>query len=40
LLVGTLQMNYFAANVVAIAVCSLVNFLQSDRFVIQPARRT
>ena len=40
LLVGTLQMNYFAANVVAIAVCSLVNFLLSDCFVFQPARRT
>ncbi len=33
LLVGTLQMQYFAANLMAIAACSLVNFLLSDCFV-------
>ncbi|MFY9559374.1 MAG: GtrA family protein [Terriglobales bacterium] len=33
LLVGTLRMQYFAANLIAIAVCSLVNFLLSDCFV-------
>jgi putative flippase GtrA len=32
-LVGGLQMNYFAANLIAVATCSLVNFLLSDRFV-------
>jgi putative flippase GtrA len=40
LLVGTLQMNYFAANVIAIAACSLVNFLLSDCFVFQAEPRT
>ena len=38
LLVGTLQMNFFAANVVAIAACSLFNFLLSDCFVFQPTQ--
>jgi putative flippase GtrA len=33
LLVGEFQLNYVAANLIAIAVCSLVNFLLSDRFV-------
>jgi putative flippase GtrA len=33
LLVGTLLMNYFAANLIAIAACSLVNFVLSDCFV-------
>jgi putative flippase GtrA len=40
LLVGALQMNYFAANVIAIAACSLVNFLLSDCFVFQAEPRT
>jgi putative flippase GtrA len=31
--VGGLGMNYFAANLVSIAICSLVNFLVSDVFV-------
>ncbi len=35
LLVGGLKFNYLAANVVAIVVCSLVNFLLGDRFVFQ-----
>ncbi len=33
LLVGKLKFNYVASNCVAIAVCSLVNFLLGDRFV-------
>ena len=40
LLVGALQVNYFAANIVAIAVCSLVNFLLSDCFVFQGEAQT
>jgi putative flippase GtrA len=33
LLVGELRLNYVAANLIAISVCSLSNFLLSDRFV-------
>jgi putative flippase GtrA len=33
LLVGELKVNYVVANLVAIVVCSLVNFLLGDRFV-------
>jgi putative flippase GtrA len=33
LLVGVFGMNYVAANVIAIAACSLVNFVLSDCFV-------
>ena len=33
LLVGELKLNYVVSNLVAIVVCSLVNFLLSDRFV-------
>ncbi len=33
LLVGELKFNYVPSNVFAIALCSLVNFLLSDRFV-------
>jgi putative flippase GtrA len=33
LLVGQLRMNYLAANLAAIVVCSTINFLMSDRFV-------
>jgi len=33
LLVGELKLNYVASNVVAIILCSLVNFLLGDRFV-------
>ncbi len=36
LLVGELRLNYMAANLIAIATCSLVNFLLSDRFVFDP----
>jgi putative flippase GtrA len=32
-LVGGLGMNYVVANLIAVAVCSTVNFLLSDRFV-------
>jgi putative flippase GtrA len=33
LLVGEMKLNYVVANLIAIVVCSLVNFLLSDRFV-------
>ncbi len=33
LLVGEMRLNYVVANLAAVAVCSLVNFLLSDRFV-------
>ena len=33
LLVGELKLNYVAANLIAIVVCSLMNFLLGDRFV-------
>jgi len=39
LLVGEFRLNYFAANLTAITVCSLVNFLLSDRFVFDPQIR-
>jgi len=32
-LVGEMKFNYVAANLIAILLCSLVNFLLSDRFV-------
>src|SRR5512141_2096346 len=32
-LVGELAVNYFVANLVSIAVCSVLNFLVADRFV-------
>jgi putative flippase GtrA len=35
LLVGELKFNYVAANLIAITVCSLVNFMLSDRFVFE-----
>jgi len=34
--VGQFHLNYLASNLVAITVCSLVNFLLGDRFVFQP----
>ena len=34
-LVGGLEMNYVVANLIAIATCSFVNFLLSDRFVFE-----
>ena len=40
LLVGTLGMQYFVANLIAIAVCSLVNFLLSNCFVFHAEPKT
>jgi putative flippase GtrA len=40
LLVGGLGMQYFVANLVAIAACSVVNFLLSDCFVFQAKSKT
>ncbi len=40
LLVGTLGMPYFVANLIAIAACSLVNFLLSDCFVFHAESKT
>ncbi|MGC2184415.1 MAG: GtrA family protein [Terriglobales bacterium] len=34
-LVGGVHLNYFVANVLTIATCSIVNFLVSDRFVFE-----
>lgn len=34
-LVGEFKLNYMVANLIAIAACSLVNFLLSDRFVFE-----
>ncbi len=36
LLVGAGHVNYLLANVITIAVCSVANFLTSDRFVFEP----
>jgi len=35
-LVGELRLNYVASNLLAIVLCSLVNFLLGDRFVFEP----
>ena len=35
LLVGELKFNYVASNLIAIVLCSLVNFLLGDRFVFE-----
>lgn len=37
LLVGSLHLHYFFANLLTIAACSIINFLVSDRFVFQPS---
>ena len=34
-LVGAAHLNYFIANILTIATCSIVNFLVSDRFVFE-----
>ena len=34
-LVGVLKMNYMGANLLAVAACSIVNYLLSDRFVFE-----
>jgi putative flippase GtrA len=39
LLVGELKLNYLVSNLVAIVVCSLVNFLLGDRFVFEAEAR-
>jgi putative flippase GtrA len=33
LMVGGARLNYFVANILAIATCSIVNFVVADRFV-------
>ena len=35
LLVGELKFNYFVSNLLAIVLCSMVNFLLGDRFVFE-----
>jgi putative flippase GtrA len=35
ILVGGAHLNYFVANILTIATCSIVNFLVSDRFVFE-----
>ena len=40
LLVGALGMQYFGGNLIAIAACSLVNFLLSDCFVFHAEPKT
>lgn len=40
LFAGFFHLNYLAANLIAITVCSLANFLVSDRFVFQPIKFT
>jgi putative flippase GtrA len=40
LLVGELKLNYVVSNLVAIVVCSLVNFLLGDRFVFEAEARS
>ena len=39
-LAGVLGMNYFAGNLIAVTVCSLVNFFLSDCFVFPSESRT
>jgi putative flippase GtrA len=39
LLVGELELNYVVSNLLAIVVCSLVNFLLGDRFVFEAEAR-
>lgn len=39
LLVGEFKVNYFVSNLIAIVVCSLVNFLLGDRFVFGPDKK-
>lgn len=37
--VGTLAMRHVAANALAVAVCSIPNFVASDRLVFQPGEK-
>jgi putative flippase GtrA len=39
ILVGVWEMNYTLANLVAISVCSILNFLAGDRWVYPQAHR-
>ncbi|HKM48486.1 MAG TPA: GtrA family protein [Terriglobales bacterium] len=39
LLVGEAKCNYVVSNLIAISVCSLVNFLLGDRFVFEAERK-
>ena len=39
LLVGEMKVSYVAANLIAIVLCSLVNFLLSDRFVFEAGEK-
>ena len=39
LLAGELRLNYLVSNLVAIALCSLANFLLGDRFVFEGGRK-
>jgi putative flippase GtrA len=40
LLVGKFKLNYIFSNCVAIAICSLLNFLLGDRFVFETAAKS
>ena len=40
LFAGFFHLNYLAANLIAITLCSLANFLVSDRFVFHPLKFT
>lgn len=38
-LVGSLRIQYLLANGITIAICALLNFAVSDRFVFAPTRQ-
>jgi putative flippase GtrA len=38
LLTGAFGLNYFVANIIAIAACSLLNFAVGDQFVFTQSR--
>lgn len=40
LLAGTLRINYLAANIATIAICSLANFLAAEFLVFRAARKS
>jgi putative flippase GtrA len=40
MLVGKFRMNYLVANMIAIAICSLANFLASELYVFRARRKT
>jgi putative flippase GtrA len=39
-LVGRMRIPYLLANLIAIALCSVLNFLAADRFVFRPLRNS